>query len=538
MMRNGKGRLENMIGSVEPLHTVRRLFLPSILVMAMIMMGIPAVVTDASTTTWSAPLHVSATPGERHLAADIEKGGNYFYALDWMYSNGPVKVRRSPDAVTWSSPVDIFNGWIYVAEPGMYVYRCGDSDHIIVTSLASSQTVPGSETAVAKSVDNGTIFTRLTNISVPLVYSSVAANATWFEGKIDSILYVVGTVYTGGSGGEIVIVRSTDNGTTWGTPNTITSDLSYFTRLMRYGDSLYCFYQLKADRNVYIRSSDDWGNTWSAATLVYTKVNGFAAQPCGLQRLDKDKCLMTISDLCAVNPDPAARGVYGYFWLENKTFQQVGYYDNPPYVGQEFDGLVVTSGGVTTFYALYTGCVNAAQTDIVLVKSTDTGLCPIAPYGYSGAVHALPESWIRMDITWSGYTIVIKTNSSVLGVSFDKDKRSLEMSVNGAPGTHGVCLITIPKAMIQSKSNISVSLDKHNLNFNLTENATQYMINITYSQTTTAHDLTTEFAYSGATGGEVPPAASWDLIMIAAIAIAALALIGVSVLLIRRGKKT
>ena len=161
------------------------------------------------------------------------------------------------------------------------------------------------------------------------------------------------------------------------------------------------------------------------------------------------------------------------------------------------------------------------------------GLQFIGAGGYSAMVQLLPNGWIGMQIFWSSYTISVKTNSSVLSATFNKDNKTLTIGVSGPSGTTGACQIVVPKAMINSSSDISVFLDDQAINFTLTQNDTYYTIDITYTHST--HELMTGFAHSSGTPPAETPAPAIPLELIAG-AVAAIAAI-FAIAMVARGRK-
>jgi len=162
------------------------------------------------------------------------------------------------------------------------------------------------------------------------------------------------------------------------------------------------------------------------------------------------------------------------------------------------------------------------------------GLQFIGAGGYSAIVQLLPNGWIGMQIFWSSYTISVKTNSSVLSATFNKDNKTLTIGVSGPSGTTGACQIVVPKAMVNSSSDISVFLDDQAIDFTLTQNDTYYTIDITYTHST--HELMTGFVHSSGTPapGTSAPAIPLELIVGAVAAVAAIFAIA---MVVRRGRK-
>jgi len=112
-------------------------------------------------------------------------------------------------------------------------------------------------------------------------------------------------------------------------------------------------------------------------------------------------------------------------------------------------------------------------------------------FGYAAQMEILPDDCIGMTIQWQGNFIQIKTNSSVLGATYDTDLRALTIKVGGPDGTSGHANITAPKTMIEGQESIFVQLDDVPIQYELIQNVTHYIINIAYHHS--QHDLTTYF---------------------------------------------
>jgi parallel beta-helix repeat protein len=122
------------------------------------------------------------------------------------------------------------------------------------------------------------------------------------------------------------------------------------------------------------------------------------------------------------------------------------------------------------------------------------GLEFLQTQGYTGGLSTLPDGWIGMMVKWSNYTMFVSTNSSVLNVEFDKEKKKVDIIVSGKKGTSGGCRIIVPKSLLNSTEDISISLDNNPLNFTLTQNETYYIISVRYNHST--HALSIDLAES------------------------------------------
>jgi hypothetical protein len=118
------------------------------------------------------------------------------------------------------------------------------------------------------------------------------------------------------------------------------------------------------------------------------------------------------------------------------------------------------------------------------------GLEFIQSKGYLGWIESLPDDWIGMTITWDNYTILVKTNSSVLEGEFDKEEQKLKIKVSGPEGTQGVTEIEVPKSLCEPED-IEILLDDELINYTLTEDDTYYYIHIEYDHS--IHELSASF---------------------------------------------
>jgi hypothetical protein len=118
------------------------------------------------------------------------------------------------------------------------------------------------------------------------------------------------------------------------------------------------------------------------------------------------------------------------------------------------------------------------------------GLEFIQSKGYLGWIESLPDDWIGMTITWDNYTILVKTNSSVLEGEFDNEEQELKIKISGPEGTQGVTEIQVPKILCEPED-IEIILDGELINYTLTEYDTYYYIHIEYNHS--IHELSASF---------------------------------------------
>lgn len=117
-----------------------------------------------------------------------------------------------------------------------------------------------------------------------------------------------------------------------------------------------------------------------------------------------------------------------------------------------------------------------------------------AAAGFNANIMILPRNWIKVQLSWSNYTMDVATNSSVIGVMFNSTSKQLTVNVAGVDGTVGVCNLTVPKSLVSSSSDIKIYLDNQPLYFSLNEDLNYYYISVEYTHST--HVLLANFAQS------------------------------------------
>ncbi|MGB9778324.1 MAG: hypothetical protein ACPLW8_02870 [Candidatus Bathyarchaeales archaeon] len=155
-----------------------------------------------------------------------------------------------------------------------------------------------------------------------------------------------------------------------------------------------------------------------------------------------------------------------------------------------------------------------------------------AATGLSAFVSVLPEGWIRMTLQWSNKTMYVSTNSSVLGVVFNSTSMALSISVGGPDGTTGIANITIPIEMINSLSNVQVTLDNQPIDFQITQVGSNAQIYVEYHHS--FHELTAHLqgGSSGIGGVDFTGIMSywWMILSVAIVAVAAV----IAVIIVKR----
>jgi hypothetical protein len=99
------------------------------------------------------------------------------------------------------------------------------------------------------------------------------------------------------------------------------------------------------------------------------------------------------------------------------------------------------------------------------------GLEFILNKGYLGWIESLPHDWIGMTITWDNYTIMVRTNSTLLEGEFDKEERKLKIKVSGPTDGLGITEIDITKNLCDPED-IEIMLDGELINYTITEDDT------------------------------------------------------------------
>jgi hypothetical protein len=105
-------------------------------------------------------------------------------------------------------------------------------------------------------------------------------------------------------------------------------------------------------------------------------------------------------------------------------------------------------------------------------------------------MESLPDNWSGMTITWNNYTLLVKTNSTVLEGEFDKEEQKLKIKVSGPERTQGVTEMEVPNGLCDPED-IEILLDGELINYTLTEYETFYHIHIEYHHS--IHELSASF---------------------------------------------
>ena len=285
--------------------------------------------TRAPDPTWTEPILLTET-SDVYFDSDIAIGKNYVYVVSWAYDSGPVYLFRSADrGATWDSK-NVFGSGVFRGEPGMCVYSDGTDDIVLLATTGN----------VYRSADNGDNFEQLSSLALSdgalwWRFMEVYTNGSWFGRGIDENIYIVGSQAFGipWEGGRYVVsfCKSSDAGLTWDAPVVI-SDLSrdaILPELVCDGERLFVFYTMGSGdyTDLYVRSSDDWGQTWSdEEALVPHRGTGWVC-PHSVQDLGAGRALLALGDYVSVSDlglGMIPYGRYGYFHYSNSSFQEMG----------------------------------------------------------------------------------------------------------------------------------------------------------------------------------------------------------------------
>jgi hypothetical protein len=344
---------------------------------AVLMMCVSAVPVGAEDATWTTPILLTEQ-SSIYFDSDLSIGRNNVYVVSWEYDSGPVSLFRSPDGgATWSVK-DPLGGGVFRGEPGMCVYSDGVNDTVILAACGS----------IYRSVDNGDSFSPLS--ALPLSdgalwwrFMEVYTNGSWFGRAVDQNIYVVGSQAMGvpWDGGRYVVsfCKSTDGGLTWTDP-VIICDLDRDTSLPECvcdGEQMFVFYTMAYGdyMDLYVRSSDDWGVSWSEETVLVPRRGSGWVCPHSVQDLGNGRALLTLGDYVSVTDLELGMipyGRYGYFDYDDSAFTEVGNVSGPDWqVAGGFSGALTDDGELLLAWARSDG---HPYNRIWFTSSTDTGL--------------------------------------------------------------------------------------------------------------------------------------------------------------------
>jgi parallel beta-helix repeat protein len=91
----------------------------------------------------------------------------------------------------------------------------------------------------------------------------------------------------------------------------------------------------------------------------------------------------------------------------------------------------------------------------------------------------------------------VDSNSTVSALAFNSTSLELSFTVNGTSGTSGYVKVTMAKSLIANVENIKVHLDGNPVNYNVTSNASAWLLTFTYGHS--SHQIRISLAASTAT---------------------------------------
>jgi len=278
---------------------------------------------------FDASVKVAGSNESSWWGSDLAYGHNGLYIVSWDASAGGIRLFKSNDGgMKWSNGTTLAT-YSTPTIPRLCVSNNQENDQIIV--------IMGSNGTILKSNDNGTTFTRLSNLPLPSengkwIGASIGTNASWHGGAQDQDVYVAGytvDIIHSSIVIKLVLIKSHDGGIHWGNPTTISEfNGGLYLDLVGDGDHLYLFYTALDSQyqplGVYIRESSDWGQTWSLPNIVSLK-EGTGTWMGNVQYLDKTKALITMEQEYSKNGTIITNPIWGYFYFSNQTFVGKGY---------------------------------------------------------------------------------------------------------------------------------------------------------------------------------------------------------------------
>lgn len=197
-------------------------------------------------------------------------------------TTGEAVLKRSTDnGVTWGSEVTIYD------DPTLFVtvYGLGQasSGRLFATLWKDDPAVSGSGRAlISYSDDNGATWSAPVDVTSTAGFTREGYGAgPVVEAPNGTLLVTVEGHNTGQSFGtdeRSVVLRSTDNGATWGSP-VIAGDPSttgrpyYESKLLRINSRIWCFHRTgNTSGDIYSNYSDDNGATWSLPMAQFAMI--------------------------------------------------------------------------------------------------------------------------------------------------------------------------------------------------------------------------------------------------------------------------
>lgn len=420
----------------------------------------------AIVATWTEPVLLTDT-SDVYIDSDISIGKNNVYAVSWAYDSGPVYLFRSPDGgVTWDTK-DVFGYGVFRGEPGMCVYSDGVDDTVLLATTGS----------IYRSVDNGDNFEPLSSLALSdgalwWRFMEVYTNGSWFGRAVDDNIYTVGSQAFGvpWEGGHYVVsfCRSSDAGVTWDEPAVIcdmTRDTAY-PELVCDGERLFVFYTtVNGDyTDLYVRHSDDWGQTWSDEEVLMPHRGTGWVCPHSVQDIGAGRALLAMGDYVSVadldlGMEPYGR--YGYFHYDDSTFEEVG-----NVTGDDWD----VSGGFSAALTYDNDLLVAwAKSDghpynrIWFTSSEDSGLCHAygrpwiisSPDLDEGAGNEYTYSAEALEADMGANDWSVRTDASWLSTASEDDTSCV---LSGTPDAEGIYWVNVTVSDDNSTDSINYTI--------------------------------------------------------------------------------
>jgi hypothetical protein len=297
------------------------------IVLASPLLAVPATRAEASAAEDVSWTETTLLSGDKYQNLDLEIGKRHIYIMTWEYYTGPVVMLQRSDSwgKEWSAPTDVFGEGVWNAFPAMCCYENRTHDELIIAA---------GEDYMVRSHDEGQTFEPLSPLPVPegcqdWRYMAVGTNASWFGGRVDPDIYVLGALYVGEYWTGIhrlAFTKSTDWGNTWSEPVFLCPDEekpTNYPEVVSDGSRLYVAYtkinvSLQGSE-IALKHSDDWGATWSEEVPIpLPRPVGIGVT--GFQYVDEDRAIMTVF---TNYPDDTTQctGKIGYFHFSNLTYQ-------------------------------------------------------------------------------------------------------------------------------------------------------------------------------------------------------------------------
>ncbi len=151
---------------------------------------------------------------------------------------------------------------------------------------------------------------------------------------------------------------------------------------------------------------------------------------------------------------------------------------------------------------------------------------------YQAAVSVIS---LAVDASSDNHAFTVQSNSTLSDLSFNSQRNELSFKVSGDPGTYGYSRIVISKELVAIGSDIKVSLDGTDMDYQLTSTDSSWILYFTYHHST--HSIVASLNEGSNGGSGVADQSPLLLIAIAGTAIAAILLVGGLVVVRKRKSK-